>query len=346
MKKNIISLLLILFFKFSFAQKKGFITTLDANVYTTYFESSKNKLKNFLKSKDIIILSQSERSRNFFVKLYLEKEDFFELDTFLINIGYLSKKEINTVNNANIISKKILEIEYLENSKKSYQDEINNISNKKTTEKNEQRYYSYLDQVWHIDKQIFKLNLDLKAFEQKNIYKAIINLDDDTEDLTSKKVSFVNMPGASFDILFIENPEKNLFAEVYQGFSLRYLFTKGKSYGLFGVMREVNDSKMENDSSRYSEILTFAFGQDFYTRHFGRGKNKFLNLYSGYNIGGLFLTAENRKKLTASMNLFIGLELFKNQYIIIDNKIGYFIPFSYNRNLRGITYNFSFNFVF
>jgi len=42
----------------------------------------------------------------------------------------------------------------------------------------------------------------------------------------------------------------------------------------------------------------------------------------------------------------IGIEIYKNKYFLIDTKVNYFVPFSYNRNLRGISYNASFNFVF
>ena len=152
------------------------------------------------------------------------------------------------------------------------------------------------------------------------------------------------MPGASYDIFWIENPVKDLSAELYHGYSLKYLFTRGKSYATIGTFKERTSA--DSDTMRYKELFVFGFGQDFYTRHFGRGKNKFLNLYSGYNMGGVFATADSRTSTFPYLKIFLGVELFKNKYILIDNKVGYFIPFRYNRNLRGISYNVSFNFVF
>jgi hypothetical protein len=88
------------------------------------------------------------------------------------------------------------------------------------------------------------------------------------------------------------------------------------------------------------------FGQDFYSRHFGRGGNKFGNLYSGYTVG--YMAASNEVKAQDIFYLApsVGLELFKNKYILWDTKVNYLIPFSYQRNLRGFGLNTSINFVF
>ena len=338
--KNFFSFILLIFLNFSilFSQEKGLTSTLNADIYTSFFEASKTKLKDFLHNKEIIILNQKEGSRRFYIHIFLEKDDFLALDTFLVKLGYLSSKDITTNNNAREIEKKKLELVYLENNKNAYKEELKTMSQK------DERYYSYWSEIRKIEKQIFRLNLNLKDYDKVNKYMAIITLEDDNDDLTSKKVSFVNMPGATFSMLFVENPKDNLTAKNYQGYSLRYLFTRGKTYASFGVMKEVG--KNQSDTSRYKEILMFSFGQDFYTRHFGRGKNKFLNLYSAYNVGGTHLTATSRSKTIAHIQVFLGLELFKNQYILLDNKVGYYIPIGVHRNLRGITYQFAFNFVF
>ena len=48
-------------------------------------------------------------------------------------------------------------------------------------------------------------------------------------------------------------------------------------------------SKFEN------ELFMFSFGQDFYSRHLGRGTRKFLNLYTGYQIGDIIATSQISK---------------------------------------------------
>ena len=50
-------------------------------------------------------------------------------------------------------------------------------------------------------------------------------------------VSFVNMPGFEFSYLNIESPKQGISSANYQGYFLKYLFTKGKSFGLIGVYR-------------------------------------------------------------------------------------------------------------
>lgn len=98
-----------------------------------------------------------------------------------------------------------------------------------------------------------------------------------------------------------------------------------------------------------SELFLINFGQDFYPKHFGRGKRKFLNLYTGYQIG-LMIPHRNNDQITSAIwdiDLSMGLELIKTRNILIDTKANYFLPLSNtNYNLRGFLYAASFNFVF
>jgi hypothetical protein len=125
---------------------------------------------------------------------------------------------------------------------------------------------------------------------------------------------------------------------------LKYLFTKGKSYASVGAYKSL---KSPSDTSRfYSELFVINFGQDFYSRHLGRGNKKMGNLYSGYTLGYMIATNDSRKSDILYLSPSVGLELFKNKYLLWDVKANYMIPFTYNRNLRGIAFNTSLNFVF
>ncbi len=46
------------------------------------------------------------------------------------------------------------------------------------------------------------------------------------------------------------------------------------------------------------------------------------------------------------LNPCLSVYPLKNKYMLIDTRVAYFIPFSNNRNLRGLSYNAAFNFVF
>ena len=174
-----------------------------------------------------------------------------------------------------------------------------------------------------------------------------ITINDELSTPNNSRVSFVNMPGLEYGLLKTENPVEGTSASMYQGLSVKYMFTRGKSYFNLGVYKALENNK--SDTSLINELFLINFGQDFYPKNFGRGKRKFLNLYTGYQIGG-FITNQNNNKnseFIPNANLSIGLELFKNKYILIDNKVSYFLPLNeLNRNMRGILYQASFNFVF
>ena len=150
------------------------------------------------------------------------------------------------------------------------------------------------------------------------------------------------MPGIEFSLLKIEQPEEGHSPELMSGIGLKYLFNTGKSYGIVGLYKSID---ADNDTE-IDETYIFALGQDFYSKHMGRGQRKFFNLYTSFNAGLYISTSENQNINSWFINPFLGLEIFKNKYFLIDNKVGYFLPFENNRTQRGLLYNFSINFVF
>ncbi|MBR4625616.1 MAG: hypothetical protein IKO56_08805, partial [Alphaproteobacteria bacterium] len=166
-----------------------------------------------------------------------------------------------------------------------------------------------------------------------------------TTPSASMKIRFVNMPGFEFSVFMPENPQEGISAEYYNGYMLKYLFTRGKSYITIGAFKA--SEIPPNDSLMYSDIFNFSFGQDFYSRHLGRGGRKFLNLYSGYNIGLLTYKGKTSSHRNIYISPAIGIELFKNNFMLFDTKMTYILPFSENNlNLRGLQFAAALNFVF
>jgi hypothetical protein len=237
------------------------------------------------------------------------------------------------------------------------------------------------DNIYKLEKMRNKFNLDSNVNSKKNTEYAIENLEENNRRIsrnlkqmkenyqtifvkvtindelstpTNSKIAFAKMPGVTYNHLYVENPKGGLSEDNYTGYSMKYIFTKGKSYFQIGVMKNANGmSKLQNYDSlkanTINEFFTFEFGQDFYTRYFGRGNRKFFNLYSGYSIGGAIINRRNDQntRFAAFTNLSMGVEILKTKHILIDTKGSYFLPLAdINRNTRGIMMSASFNFVF
>ena len=160
----------------------------------------------------------------------------------------------------------------------------------------------------------------------------------------TQKIKFVNMPGFEYSVFMPENPKAGISANYYNGYMLKYLFTRGKSFVTVGAFKAVDVPS--SDLQMYSDIFNFSFGQDFYSRHLGRGGRKFLNLYSGYNVGYMACTGEESTLHNFYVSPAIGIELFKNNFMLFDTKVNYILPFVKNLNMRGLQFAASLNFVF
>ncbi len=161
----------------------------------------------------------------------------------------------------------------------------------------------------------------------------------------SDSFSLINMPGISYDFLKIENPDINENSEMYQGFRLKYLFSKGKTYFTVGAL---SSTEKKQNESQVTDLFIWGVGSDFYPRYLGRGKRTFLNLYSGLEFGGALYIKKDWSKHYTIIQPKLGLELIKTSRILLDVSGGYFIPFSIKKNqdYRGYLFSSSFNFIF
>lgn len=158
------------------------------------------------------------------------------------------------------------------------------------------------------------------------------------------KVRFVNMPGFEYSYLMVGNPKPGFSASYYNGYNLKYLFTRGKTFVNVGVFKAKDVAAA--DSTTLTDAFNISFGQDFYSRHFGRGARKCFNMYSGYNVGFMAFRGETTSTKTIYVSPTVGVELFKNRFVLWDLRGSYYLPFKHNYDLRGWQFSTSFNVAF
>lgn len=340
MKTAFISFFLILASYVSAQTDSLFVSTeVNTTIYVFDFKGARNTLIDFVKEKHMMVLYQNESRKDLNLKVVLDQQTYLIFDSLLSGIGYTDSKKVNTVSNLTKYNELKLELQYLKEKKNSYSDLL-----KRLDEKSE-NYITLWNELKGTEEKIFNKERELLGLNTKeNTFTVTVDLNEEPTNPEYTGVSFVNMPGFEYSILSIETPKAGISASDYKGYFLKYLFTKGKSFGTIGVYK--NNNIVNSDTTAYSELFILGFGQDFYSRHLGRGSRKFLNLYSGYTIGGIMATGKTSKKNMLFIAPAIGLELFKNKYFLIDNKVNYFVPLYNTRNLRGWSYNLSLNFVF
>jgi hypothetical protein len=314
-------------------------TTVETDIYTTSYAVSHDKILQFLTSNHIKVQSQNEQKSSLNIKFQVNESVFNAYNTLIGELGYVSSNEVNATNNFQKVSELELELNYLKQQKESYRLVLEKL------EVQSDRYLSIWEELKKTEEKIFTKERELLSHRNKeNTYSVSLMLRDEITRPENNRVSFVNMPGGEFSILRIESPQAGISSDTYYGYFLKYLFTKGKSYATIGAYKST--SKNPQDTTMFNELFSFGFGQDFYSRHFGRGDNRYFNLYSGYTIGDILATSKTVKSNIFYLSPAIGLEILKTRFILLDTKVCYFVPLSYNKNLRGWSFNMAFNFVF
>ncbi len=314
-------------------------TVIDQEILTLDFSLAKESLNRFIRQNKISLISQNEGKSRLVFNLRMDSSDYQLFDTLVAGLGYSVRKNVKTVSNDQKVREVELELNYLRKKRGDYQKIM-----KKLDPKVESSMGLWKEKM-NVDERIFQKEKELVALSKKaNVFEVNLEVNDETTSPQNSKVSFVNMPGMEYSYWIPESPAWGISTTAYQGFFLKYLFTRGKSYGLLGVYKSTNLS--ESDSSTFTDLFSAGFGQDFYSRYLGRGSRKYLNLYSGYNLGLMFASGSSRKTEIFYLAPSIGIEWYKNKYVLLDSKAAYLVPFSYNLQLRGWTFNTSFNFVF
>lgn len=313
-------------------------------VYVTKLQLSTELLSDFIASKSGVVYQTDLSTNRYYTEFLISNAELRSLDSLANKMGYVTQNVFNTENFKEKISsleKRIDGLKY-ENSVHARQLRDSLVTGARVEEL-KRKISSNLQTMASLEVNINQL--EQNASDQ--MCKVRFTINDEMSTPNNSRVSFVNMPGIEYGFLKIENPTVGVSAKAYQGATIKYMFTRGKSYFNLGVYRAMDNNTA--DTALINELFIINFGQDFYPRNFGRGKRRFLNLYTGYQIGGFISNQNNNKNsvFIPNANLSFGVELIKTKHILVDNKVSYFLPLNeLNRNMRGILYQASFNFVF
>jgi len=314
-------------------------------VYSSDYKEAKIRLENVIHLKSYTLIKQEETKASHYYEFNVPSEDIHLIDSVVSSLGYVSNKQLTSLNNEEKLQAAKIDLAFEENKKEEYEKMLFKIDSVKS-----EKYYQHWEKTREIENDIAQTKKRIAQLEKVSpIYRVKINVHNEISNPSNTRISFVSMPGFQYSCLITENPKPGISSSFYQGPSLKYLFTKGKSYFTLGILKSAQNNS--GDSITYktkSELFNFAFGQDFYSKRFGRGSRQFLNLYASYQAGvSIFYSPKNTVSI-AFANPGLGVELFKNKNILIDCNAYYYLPLSddINRNMRGLLTNLSFNFVF
>lgn len=316
-------------------------TQWEYDIYSSDFSNTCKRLEKFIGESNFVIIKQNENKYTHTYLFRVPKNSNMKADSVLKSLGYISNKELKYYNNNSQITDFRLQLEYLQNKKVEYEKMQLKIDSVKGN-----KYYEHWEKTRNIETEIYEMRKKIKQLESLDsslIYN--VEIKDEVTSPSYSRVNFIHMPGVEYTYLLIEQPKRGISHQSYQGLNLKYLFTKGKSFFQLGAFKAPKDS-IKNDSLAFQELFMFEFGQDFYSRHFGRGSRKFLNLYIGYKTGIAVASNDLKIEWIPSLSPNLGVELFKNKYFCLDTRANYFLPLVNNRNLRGWAFSGAFNFVF
>ncbi len=317
-----------------FAQNKASNSNI-VEILVNDLENAETKVKKYVEDNKITFSKYNRSEYYLEIQLFIDSAAAEKLSTEYKTWGYISSENILKSTYQLDIDKLNNDIAQLQKEKATYQFMT------KYSDSTAKSSLGYIEKTIEIDKSIYQSELKLKELiKSNNVTYMQIKLTEEKNSTMEYSSSWVNMPGLEYSALWIEQPNPGKTPQMMQGISLKYMFNTGKSYGVLGLYKNFGES------TEADQMFTFAFGQDFYSRRMGRGQRKFFNLYTSLNGGVYVLNGNDQRSSSWFINPYLGLEIFKNKYFLIDNKVGYFLPYRDNRNMRGLLYNFSFNFVF
>ena len=339
MKKLVLAFSTLLFTLVGFAQKTYKITSVNQDVRTTDFYNAIQKVNAFVAQNQITIEGLQQTNSDYTLDITIVPSLYPAYTEMANTLGIFISNNLTTQDRTPRVNQLKSDIEYtneridLQKANLAKMDQTTDVyrtawNELKNYEANLRNYQTELASI--------------TAYE--NYYDIHLSIEDETYTPQTSSVTWVNMPGFEYSYLKIEEPQDTLTSPYYQGYMLKYVFTKGKSFINLGAYKTTTPASP--DTLHYSEFFVFGFGQDFYSRHLGRGVNKFFNLYSSYTIGGMLASNDKRKETYAYIAPGIGVEIFKNKYVLIDSKVNYLVPFRDTRHTRGLSFNLAFNFVF
>ncbi|NUQ82761.1 MAG: hypothetical protein HUU10_14215 [Bacteroidetes bacterium] len=348
MKRSLVILIHLLFVA-SLQAQPMMSQRLDASIIVMDLKAAQVKLNSLIETHQALILNSStsgaySNARQLTLLLSTNQAGFDAFRKELPALGTVRRFDLNTRDNQKEKESIEMELGFYKSQREVYTTEMTKLD----PSARNKNYETMWEKARELDQRIFELEKRLLNRKQEtSAWEVSLSIEEEHgEPLESADWDFVNMPGLETMVIAVENPKKGVSDAVYAGGGLRYMFTRGKSYLNLQVLKAMNTSS--GDSTTARDMFVYGWGSDFYARYFGRGQNQFFNLYSGFVIGGTFMTSETINRHVMHVNPHIGIEIFKNQYMVLDTRVGYFLPLTekQNQDFRGLTHNLSFNFVF
>ena len=311
-------------------------------VAVTKYAEARKALTGFIRQRAVRVQKQEETPEQLTAEFALPTRYLLQLDSLSAQLGYVLENNLNT----NDLSGKVTSLR--EDEERAVAQiaagqplELEKLGKdeRDAARKDAERATNRLADL--------RQQLAVLAARSGQAYVMLRLYDEVSFPTGNRRVSFVNMPGVEFGYLRLDNPKVGLTSPAYQGYALKYLITRGKSYVNLGVYKPTVGNS--TDEKFINELFVINFGQDFYPRNFGRGRRKYLNLYTSYQLGGFIINRNGDKgsEFIPNLNLGLGVELLKTRHVLFDVKGSYFVPLNdRSRDLRGILGQAAFNFVF
>ena len=309
------------------------------NTYSINFDKIVPLVEEYVNSNSLLVQKKTQNYEQIYYNLVMTEAQYNDIKQHLEGwkCAVIDSEE-STTNISREIENQSVSIERLKSDIKELETRMAKVKNDSIAEELESELY---DKRESLRKKNRNLSEGYASIGTVNLNFYLMR-DETTPRQT--KVRFVNMPGFEYSFLMVGNPKPGFSAKYYNGYNLKYLFTRGKTFITLGVFKARDVAA--TDSTTLTDAFNISFGQDFYSRHFGRGSRKCFNMYSGYNVGFMAFRGEESSAKTIYVSPTVGVELFKNRYVLWDLRGSYYLPFKYNYDLRGWQFSTSFNVAF
>ena len=336
--KTFVGIVLLILSVGVFAQNSSKSTVISNTYFVLDLQETKVKVDAFLFENKVEVLKLEENKTELKISFELEPSQFELFSEAAEKWGFPAYRNLDSEDIRTKQKELQRENDFQLQQKQKYEELLSKISPE------HEQYMGLWNNVREIENEVHNIDLDIESLAARdNVYLISITIVEESNTVNTAKFALVNMPGVSVSGFTLENPTDLFSSSNYSGYFLKYMFTRGKSYGLLGVYK---NKETTAPTDVIDEIFVFGLGQDFYSRYLGRGTRKSLNLYSSFNMGYMLATGVEVVEGSGFLNAGIGLELLKTKYILIDTRFGYFVPVKNNRTMRGFTSDLSLNFVF
>lgn len=315
---------------------------IEYSVYSLEFLKAKEKLDGFIQVNryDQLSFTESRDEINYLFKI--QEIDIPKIDSMAKVLGYVNARKISNSNQTTTLENLNIDLDRLENKRLSYTALMEKLDSTASKE----QYIIYWEKRRETEDQISNLKKEILNLQSSLKYVVVeIEIKNDPTGPSNRKVSWVHMPGLQYSLAFVEQSLNGFSYAQYEGYSLKYLFTKGKNYFSLGAYKAKN--RISSDTTAIDEIFNFTYGEDFYSRRFGRGNRHFFNPYIGYQLGFSLAYSNVDSQVFPFLAPAFGIEWWKNKYFLLDTTADYYLPANaINRNLRAWRVSASLNFVF